>query len=292
MTKTRLAVLDLPEGNAMRAPGEAPGMMALEIAIDEMAERLKMDPVEFRILNDTQVDPEKPERPFSKRQFVECMKIGAERFGWNARKAQPGATREGSLLIGHGVASAFRNSMVMTSGARVKLDNRGVVTVETDMTDIGTGSYTIIAQTAAEMMGLPLHKVEVRLGDFLLPGLRRVRRPVGGELVHRRRLCRLRQAARSGCCKARLQLGGRHFREWRGALRQSFGPACRSGRRWPDGRGQDGVWRPRQEVSAVDLRRAFVEVGVDSLTARCGCVGCWPSARPAASSTRNRPAAR
>ena len=169
MTKTRLAVLDLPEGNAMRAPGEAPGMMALEIAIDEMAERLKMDPVEFRILNDTQVDPEKPERPFSKRQFVECMKIGAERFGWNARKAQPGATREGSLLIGHGVASAFRNSMVMTSGARVKLDNRGVVTVETDMTDIGTGSYTIIAQTAAEMMGLPLHKVEVRLGDSSFP---------------------------------------------------------------------------------------------------------------------------
>ncbi|MFP5078076.1 aldehyde oxidoreductase molybdenum-binding subunit PaoC [Rhizobium sp. YIM 134829] len=169
MTKTRLAVLNLPEGNAMRAPGEAPGMMALEIAIDEMAERLKMDPVEFRILNDTQVDPEKPERPFSKRQFVECMKIGAERFGWSARKTQPGSTREGTLLIGHGVASAFRNNMVMTSGARVKLDNRGVVTVETDMTDIGTGSYTIIAQTAAEMMGLPLHKVEVRLGDSSFP---------------------------------------------------------------------------------------------------------------------------
>src|SRR6185369_11778237 len=78
MTATRLAVLDLPEGNAMRAPGEAPGLMALEIAIDEMAEKLKLDPVEFRIRNDTQVDPENPKRPFSQRQFVECLNLGAE----------------------------------------------------------------------------------------------------------------------------------------------------------------------------------------------------------------------
>ena len=77
MTAMRLAVLDLPEGNAMRAPGEAPGMMALEIAMDEMAEKLGIDPVEFRILNDTQVDPEKPERPFSQRSLIECLRIGA-----------------------------------------------------------------------------------------------------------------------------------------------------------------------------------------------------------------------
>ena len=83
MTALRLAMLDLPEGNAMRAPGEAPGMMALEIAMDEMAERLNLDPVEFRTLNDTQVDPENPQRPFSQRQLVECMRLGAERFGWN-----------------------------------------------------------------------------------------------------------------------------------------------------------------------------------------------------------------
>ena len=87
MTATRLAVLDLPEGNAMRAPGEAPGMMALEIAMDEMAEKLGLDPIEFRIRNDTQVDPEKPERPFSQRQLVECLRIGAERFGWSKRNA-------------------------------------------------------------------------------------------------------------------------------------------------------------------------------------------------------------
>jgi xanthine dehydrogenase YagR molybdenum-binding subunit len=169
MTATRLAVLDLPEGNAMRAPGEAPGMLALEIAFDEMAEKLGIDPIEFRVRNDTQVDPEKPERPFSQRQLVECLRTGAERFGWSKRNPLPGKTRDGRWLVGTGVAAAFRNNLAMKSAARVKLDGRGIVTVETDMTDIGTGSYTIIAQTAAEMMGLPLHKVVVRLGDSRFP---------------------------------------------------------------------------------------------------------------------------
>jgi xanthine dehydrogenase YagR molybdenum-binding subunit len=169
MTATRLATLDLAEGNAMRAPGEATGMMALEIAIDEMAEKLGMDPIEFRILNDTQVDPEKPGRPFSQRRLVECLRTGAERFGWSKRYAQPGRVRDGRWLVGMGVAAAFRNNLLTKSAARVGLDKSGVVTVETDMTDIGTGSYTIIAQTAAEMMGVPLEKVRVRLGDSAFP---------------------------------------------------------------------------------------------------------------------------
>lgn len=169
MTAMRLATLDLPEGNAMRAPGEAPGMMALEIAIDEMAERLGLDPSEFRIINDTQVDPEKPERPFSHRNLVGCLRTGAERFGWRDRSKQPGARREGNWLIGMGVAAAFRNNLVLNSGARVRLDREGIVTVETDMTDIGTGSYTIIAQTAAEMLGVPIEKVAVSLGDSRFP---------------------------------------------------------------------------------------------------------------------------
>jgi len=169
LTATRLAVLDLPEGNAMRAPGEAPGLMALEIAMDEMAERAKLDPVEFRVLNDTQVDPEKPERPFTQRRLVECLRLGAERFGWNRRDPRPGSRRDGRWLVGYGVAAAFRNNLVMKSAARVRLDARGRVTVETDMTDIGTGSYTIIGQTAAEMMGVPLDHVTVRLGDSTYP---------------------------------------------------------------------------------------------------------------------------
>ena len=188
LTTTRLAVLDLPEANAMRAPGEAPGLMALEIAIDEMAEKVGLDPVEFRIINDTQIVPDNPAKPpsndpqaqvpkepekspvpFSQRQLVECLRIGAERFGWNRRNTRPGQVRDGQSLVGMGVAAAFRDNLLMKSAARVRLDNRGIVTVETDMTDIGTGSYTIIAQTAAEMMGVPLEKVVVRLGDSTFP---------------------------------------------------------------------------------------------------------------------------
>jgi xanthine dehydrogenase YagR molybdenum-binding subunit len=169
LTAMRLALLDLPEGNAMRAPGEAPGMMALEIAMDEVAEKLGMDPIEFRIVNDTQVDPAQPERRFSQRRLNECLRLGADRFGWSKRNPQPGMTREGPWLVGMGVAAAFRNNLLTKSAARVRLDNHGVVTVETDMTDIGTGSYTIIAQTAAEMMGVPLDRVVVRLGDSTFP---------------------------------------------------------------------------------------------------------------------------
>jgi xanthine dehydrogenase YagR molybdenum-binding subunit len=169
LTTTRLAALDLPEGNSMRAPGDAAGSMALEIAIDEVAEKLKLDPIEFRILNDTQVDPENPAIPFSQRQLVECLRTGAERFGWGKRNTQPGMVREGRWLIGMGVAAAFRGSPVQPSGARVQLDSHGIVTVETDMTDIGTGSYTIIGQTAAEMLGVPLDQVVVRLGDTAFP---------------------------------------------------------------------------------------------------------------------------
>jgi xanthine dehydrogenase YagR molybdenum-binding subunit len=153
----------------MRAPGEAPGMMALEVAMDEMAEKLGIEPVAFRILNDTQVDPEKPERAFSKRQLVECLRQGAERFGWKRRVAKPAQVRDGRWLVGMGMASAIRGARVTKSAARVRLDARGMVTVETDMTDIGTGTYTIIAQTAAEMMGLPLDRVFVRLGDSSFP---------------------------------------------------------------------------------------------------------------------------
>jgi xanthine dehydrogenase YagR molybdenum-binding subunit len=169
MTAMRLAVLDLPEGNAMRAPGEAPGLMALEVAMDEMAEKLGMDPVEFRIRNDTQVDPAKPERKFSQRNLVACLRQGAERFGWDKRNPKPAQVRDGRWLVGMGVASGFRNNINSKSAARVGIDRKGVVTVATDMTDIGTGSYTIIAQTAAEMMGVPLDKVVVLLGDSSFP---------------------------------------------------------------------------------------------------------------------------
>jgi xanthine dehydrogenase YagR molybdenum-binding subunit len=192
MTSNRVSVLDLPEANAMRAPNEAPGLAALEVAMDEMAEKLGIDPIEFRILNDTQVVPDnpapkpqsndpqskKPENekrphnphpPFSQRQLVQCFRTGAQRFGWNKRYAKPGQARDGRWLVGMGVATAFRDNLLTKSAARVRLDRQGRVIVETDMTDIGTGSYTIIAQTAAEMMGVPIEQVHVRLGDSGMP---------------------------------------------------------------------------------------------------------------------------
>jgi len=169
MSQTRVAGLDLPEANAMRAPSDAPGSMAVEVAMDEMAEKLGLDPVQFRILNDTQVDPEHPERRYSQRKLIECLNEGARRFGWSERAAQPATRREGAWLIGMGMAGAFRDSPVTKSAARVRLDGNGIVTVETDMTDIGTGSYVIIGQTAAEMMGVPLEQVVVKLGDSTFP---------------------------------------------------------------------------------------------------------------------------
>lgn len=169
MTRARLAVLDLPEGNAMRAPGEASGMMALEGAIDELAVALNMDPVELRKVNDTQVVPGDPSRRFTTRELVKCLEIGAQQFDWDKRSPVPASRREGRWLIGMGMASAIRGNPIRDSAARVRLNERGIVTVETDMTDIGTGSYTILAQTAAETMGVSMDKVIVRLGDSDFP---------------------------------------------------------------------------------------------------------------------------
>jgi xanthine dehydrogenase YagR molybdenum-binding subunit len=170
MTAHRLATLDLPEGNAMRAPGEAVGLLALEVAMDELAEACGVDPVELRIRNDVQYDPEAgTQRPYSSRKLVECLRAGADRFGWSKRNAKPGKVRDGRWLVGMGVASAFRNNLVGKSGARIGVDAKGKVIVETDMTDIGTGSYTIIGQTAAEMLGVSLDDVIVRLGDSRFP---------------------------------------------------------------------------------------------------------------------------
>ncbi|BBD99157.1 xanthine dehydrogenase family protein molybdopterin-binding subunit [Sphingobium amiense] len=170
LTAHRLVTLDLPEGNAMRAPGEAVGLLALEVAMDELAEACGIDPVELRIRNDVQYDPEAgPQRPFSSRKLVECLRAGADRFGWAKRNPKPGQVRDGRWRVGMGMAAAFRNNIVAKSAARIGVDAQGRVTVETDMTDIGTGSYTIIGQTAAEMLGVPLDQVTVRLGDSRFP---------------------------------------------------------------------------------------------------------------------------
>uniref|UniRef100_UPI003B525661 aldehyde oxidoreductase molybdenum-binding subunit PaoC n=1 Tax=Roseovarius indicus TaxID=540747 RepID=UPI003B525661 len=166
--KNHVVDMPLPETADMRAPGEASGLMALEIAMDEMAEQLGMDPVQFRIVNDTQVNPSEPDKPFSDRHFVECLERGAEEFGWASRNTAPGQQRDGDWLIGYGMAGAYRGALVLPSGARAILDG-GKLIIETDMTDIGTGSYTILAQTAAETMGMDVEDVEMRMGNSAYP---------------------------------------------------------------------------------------------------------------------------
>ena len=162
-----LVELDWVLSGSMRAPGEAVGMLALEGAMDELAETLGLDPIELRCRNEPEQDPEK-NVPFSSRSLTECMNRGAELFGWSARKPA-GSDRRGEWYHGIGMAGAGRSNILMKSAAKVTIDAQGRALVETDMTDIGTGTYTILAQVAAELLGLPIEDVTVNLGDTDAP---------------------------------------------------------------------------------------------------------------------------
>jgi xanthine dehydrogenase YagR molybdenum-binding subunit len=168
LTRYRLAKLDLPRSDSMRAPGDAIGLMALECAMDELAERLQLDPVELRLRNDTQTDPE-ARLPFASRHLAECLREGAARFGWNRRVAQPASVTEGRWLVGLGVASAIRGDQLRDATARARLQPDNRLVVELAMTDIGTGTYTILSQIAAEAMDMPVDRVTVLLGDTDYP---------------------------------------------------------------------------------------------------------------------------
>ena len=168
LTTHRLVRLDLPQPGDMRAPGEAIGMLAFEAAMDELAYATGLDPIELRVRNEPDVHPENG-KPFSTRKLVDCYREGARRFGWERRPAQPATLRDGRWLVGYGMSAAIRtNFMAPSKGAR-KLAPDGRLTVQTAMTDIGTGTYTILAQIAAEAMGLPMDRVTVEIGDSNLP---------------------------------------------------------------------------------------------------------------------------
>ena len=164
LTGHALQKLDIAVASAMRAPGEASGMLSLECAMDQLAERLDLDPIELRIINEAEVHPETGQ-PHSARQLIECMTDGAKRFGWDKRKAKPGQTRDGEWLVGMGMAAAIRGNFLLPAKASIRVNPDGKVIVQQGMTDIGTGSYTIIAQIAAETMGVPLEQVVVEIGD-------------------------------------------------------------------------------------------------------------------------------
>lgn len=166
--RTDLVRVDLPATGAVRAPGEAIGTFAVECAMDELAERLGLDPIDLRRRNEPTADPMSG-KPFSTRRMLDCYDEGARRFGWPATLPGPGTRREGDWLIGIGMAAALRGNFTVNAQARVTLEADGRATVACDMTDIGTGTYTILAQVAGEMLGLPIDRVDVTLGDTELP---------------------------------------------------------------------------------------------------------------------------
>jgi xanthine dehydrogenase YagR molybdenum-binding subunit len=168
LTRHRLAPLDIPVASSMRAPGEAVGLMALECAMDELAEKLNLDPIELRLRNEPSEDPEK-HIPYSSRHLIACMQEGARRFGWDKRNAKPGQVRDGRWLVGMGMAAATRGNPLRLSKANVRLGPDGTATVRMAMTDIGTGTYTILTQIAAEMLGLPTERIRIEMGDTSFP---------------------------------------------------------------------------------------------------------------------------
>ncbi|TXD98465.1 xanthine dehydrogenase family protein molybdopterin-binding subunit [Psychrobacter frigidicola] len=159
---------------SMRAPGEAVGQIAVECAMDELAIKLNIDPLELRRRNEPEQDPSQ-DIPFSTRSLIACMEQGAEKFGWNERNPKPASRLEGDWWMGIGMAAAARGNSLGTSEARVILQvdsskELGIkAVVETDMTDIGTGSYTVFTQITADLLGLPIDHIEMKLGDTSLP---------------------------------------------------------------------------------------------------------------------------
>ncbi|SAK43835.1 aldehyde oxidase and xanthine dehydrogenase [Caballeronia hypogeia] len=153
---------------SMRGPGAVPGLFALESAMDELAIALKIDPVELRLRNEPSVD-ESSGLPFSSRHFVECLKTGAEKFGWSKRTSEVGSMKRDGLTLGWGVGACSWPGLRFSAEATVDLRSDGTARVVCGTQDIGTGTYTILAQLVAEHTGIPLDRIEVGLGDTALP---------------------------------------------------------------------------------------------------------------------------
>ncbi|MDQ6633562.1 MAG: xanthine dehydrogenase family protein molybdopterin-binding subunit [Gemmatimonadota bacterium] len=171
-TTHRLVKLDLGAPTFQRAPGEAPGTFAIESAMDELALSLGMDPVELRLKNYAEKDPESG-REWSSKSLRECYRIGAERFGWSKRSREPGSMRDGNVLVGYGMATATYPTyrLPASASARLTLDGSNTVRalVQTASQDLGTGTYTIMTQIAADALGLAPEQVRFELGDSRMP---------------------------------------------------------------------------------------------------------------------------
>jgi xanthine dehydrogenase YagR molybdenum-binding subunit len=167
-TRQILIKSDLGTPSFMRAPGESSGTYGLEAAMDEMAHELKMDPIEFRLKNYADIDPQE-NKPWSSKSLRECYRAGAEHFGWNKRQMTPRAVRDGHLLTGYGMATSVYPSRRQPSSATARLNADGTLLVTAGTQDLGTGTYTIMTQIAAQKFGVPVSRVKFLLGDTRFP---------------------------------------------------------------------------------------------------------------------------
>ena len=167
-TLQKLVRSDIGTPSYTRAPGEAPGTFALEVAMDELAYLLKMDPFELRLKNYAEQDEDK-NLPWSTKSLSECYRQGAERFGWARRKAEPRSMREGNTLIGWGMATAVYPARRSPASAKARMYPDGKVLVEAGTQELGGGTYTIMTQIAADALGVPVSRVTFRLGDTRYP---------------------------------------------------------------------------------------------------------------------------
>ena len=303
----RLVKLDQNTPCDMRGPGGAEGIYAIECAMDELAYAANIDPLELRLINYSDKD-QIEDRPYSSKELRECYRQGAERFGWSKRKPQPRSMRDGNELVGWGMATGIWEAMQVPASARAVLTANGSVEIASATADIGPGTYTMMAQLAAELLGVPLDNVTVKLGDSALPDA-----PVEGgsfttssvgSAIHA--ACR---AVQAGASRAGAEDGGiaaRRREARRCGVRRRQDPA--QGRRQPGGLGRRrDAGRQGRSDRERSQRRAETETANTrtSRTRRCSPRSrstsssassgsrAWSARwRPAASSIRRSPAAR
>ncbi|HKS21762.1 MAG TPA: xanthine dehydrogenase family protein molybdopterin-binding subunit [Thermoanaerobaculia bacterium] len=168
LASNKVVELNVSTPTYMRAPGENPGMFAIESAMDELAAALKMDPLQLRLVNHADVDPSDG-KPWSSKSLKECYTRGAEFFGWSKRNAEPRSMRDGHLLIGYGMASATYPSHRSPASARARMNADGTAVVQSGTHEMGMGTATVLAQLAAETLGLPFERVRFEYGSTELP---------------------------------------------------------------------------------------------------------------------------
>jgi xanthine dehydrogenase YagR molybdenum-binding subunit len=167
-TTHKLVAVDAPTPTFMRAPGESSGTFALESALDELAYMAKLDPIEFRLRNYAVIDPQKG-LPFSSKSLKQCYAAAAEKFGWHNRKPEPRSMKDGHELVGYGMATATYPANQSPASARATWKPDGTYLVESGTQDLGTGTYTVMTQLAADALEVPMEQVRFELGDSAMP---------------------------------------------------------------------------------------------------------------------------